>query len=151
TRGERAKIPAPRRRALAGQRAERVEPAREVLVLWIHHRIGAKGGDHAPVPPRRADGSMIRERVEGRLRRRQHFDTKAIEESARAELGAREALGDPIIDAIGRGGRQALFDTEDVVQRLREPKARRRPTEKVPMLGEAPPNRARIALVRTAV
>src|SRR5580700_6289320 len=94
---------------------------------------------------------MVRERIEGRLRRGENFDVESLEERAGAKLRTRQTLRDVVVDSVGRLRRQALAYAEDALEGMGKPQPRRRTSEEVPVRRQDVPDLARVGLDRTAV
>ena len=94
---------------------------------------------------------MMREGIERRLGRRDHFDVKALEQRPRAKLGPGETAVDEIEHTVRRLGSEPFADAEHFVERVIEPEARRRSPEKRIAVGENVPDLARVLLDRSTV
>jgi hypothetical protein len=137
----RSRRPARRARASSAASASGQPGVRDA-----HQRgVGAEVGHHAPSPP--SAGSLwCRQAVAGGVGGGEHLDVEALEQRARTELGADEPLGDLVVHAVGGGRRELHPHAEQLVQLVVEPHARRGAAEQVVVLGEAPPDHARVAL-----
>ena len=117
----RREVAAPRRRVLARQCAEPRDVVGEALELRIDDGIRPIRGDDAAGPAARADRLMMRQCIERRFGRRDHFDVEALEQRARTIRVVGEALVDPVEVAVGAFGCQSLVDAEHRVKRVVEP------------------------------
>src|SRR5690242_457247 len=81
-----------------------------------------------------------------RVGRRQHFNVKALEQTARAELRSLKAGSNLIVDVLRRLCGQALCHAEHVAQLMREPSAGRRAAEEIEMISEELPDAPMVAL-----
>ena len=75
----RGEVSAPSVGVLAGELSQFRDVGREAVELGIDDRIRTISGHDATLPARRADLGMVRERIERRLSRRDHFDVEALE------------------------------------------------------------------------
>ena len=89
--------------------------------------------------------------VQRAFRRGDDFDVELLEQRARPEFGPPQRVRDDVIMPIGVVGRQPLAETEQRLERMIQPEARRRARKQPEMLGEAAPNLSRIGLDGTAV
>ncbi len=117
----RREVAAPRRGVLAGQGAELRDVRGESLELRIDDRIGPIRRHHAPAPAARADRLVVHERIERRLRGRDHLDVEALEQCARTVRGISEARGDAVEVTVGAFRRKTLVDAEHRMERMVEP------------------------------
>ena len=119
-------------------------------MLGIDHRIGPVGGDHAARSSRcRGSPRDARAVSSGAFGGREHLDVEALEQRARPELRR-----SPAHRRCGRSrGRRssassAHVDPEHLGEDVVEPEPRRRAAEQVVVLGEQPPDLARIGARR---
>ena len=57
---------------------------------------------------------MMLERIERTFGRRQHFDVEALEQRARTKFRPLQSLVDRVVVDVGRFGRQAHVEAEDL-------------------------------------
>ena len=110
----RVEVAVPGAGVAAGDLAEAVDVGGEARELGIDHRVGAVGGDDPAVPAAVADHLVPAQVVERAVGGGDHLDVEALEERARPELGAGEAVGDLVVDGVGGRGRERLVEAEDV-------------------------------------
>ena len=78
----------------AAQPLERRERGPPVGSRGLEEAVGAEGRDDASLPPRVANGRMMRQRVRRGVGRRERLDVESLEQRARPELGAAQLLDD---------------------------------------------------------
>ena len=103
----RGEVALPGQRVLAGERAEALDVVAEALELGVDDRVGAVGGDHAPLPAAGADLLVVDERIERRLGGRDHLDVEALEQRPRPERRCGQRRVDAVEIAVGGLGRRA--------------------------------------------
>ena len=135
----------------AGDLAEPGDVGGEAGELRVDHRVRAVGGDDAAAPARVADHRVPAQVVERALGGGDHLDAEAVEQRARPELRAGEAVGDMVVVVVGGLGREPPVEAEHRLERVVEPEPRRRAAQQVVVLGEAAPDRAAVGLGRAAV
>ena len=106
---------------LAGHFAETRQSGAEVLVLGIDDRIRTICGDHPASPSRGADSCVVRQVVVRPLGRREQFDTKALEQRARAEIRRRHRLAYAVEVEIGRLCIERNVDAKHLGEDMIEP------------------------------
>ena len=135
----------------AGDLAEPGDVGGEAGELGIDHRVGAVGGHDAAAPAGVADHPVPAQVVERAFGRGDRLDAEALEERARKELRAGEAVGDMVVGGVGGLGGQAAVEAEDRLEGMVEPEPRRGAAQQVVVLGEAAPDRRGVGLDRSAV
>ena len=119
--------------------------------IEVGHGVGPEGGKHPLAHTVRGEPGMLPQ-IRGRgVGGGDDLDVEPVEQGARAELGVGDALGDPVIDRVGRFGAGDQFDPEHLDQLVLQPVAGRRAAEELPVLAEGTPDLARVGLDRPAV
>ena len=140
----RGEIAGPAEHILAGQLAEPDQIVAKALEFGIDHRIGAIGGEHAPLPARCRDGLVMLERVERRFGGGDHLDAEPFEQRARAEFGGGEARRDVVVIMVGGAGIELDIQPEGLGEDPVEPHPRGRAPEQMIVPGQDAPGLARI-------
>ena len=92
---------------------------------------------------------MVVQRIERRIRSRQHFQIETLVKSARQELRRQQLFRDRIEVQIGGFFGEPLLEAEKFLESKVQPQARRCSAEQVIMTGENTPDASRILQCRS--
>ncbi len=87
---------------------------------------------------------MILQRIQWRIRRRQHLDLEPFKQRPRPELRRLQLLGNRVVVLVCRLLAQPLFQPEQLLKLIVQPHARRRSTEQLIVARKCPPHLPRI-------
>ncbi len=89
----------------------------------VDHRIGAKSGQHASIPARVADDTMMVQRIRGGISGTQHLNVEALEQVTWSKLRRVKAGSNLVVDVLSRFAAKLVLNAEDRVQFVGQPHA----------------------------